>query len=116
MIAWTTEAEALGYATSRLEDATDHLSQPEFRDGVALALGALAEAVAALVLVKHTRRGDALVTIDQLAADLVDTRAAQPRRSCCQTYGPERHAPGCQRAPRMAAGPDRSTIIPGPQA
>lgn len=101
MIAWTNEAEAIGYAASRLEDAVAQLEvlngykgrQPY--DGLGMALEAIADTVAALVMVKHTRLGDALVTIDQLAVDHVQLSAAQPRRTCCVTFPAEPHANGC---------------------
>lgn len=92
MIAWQNPTEAIGYAASRLDDALDALRT----DGLQLAQEAINEATAALVLVQHTRMGDALVTIDQLAADLTDSTSAQPRRRCCQTYIGEDHAPRCQ--------------------
>jgi hypothetical protein len=96
MIAWKNETEALGYATSRMDDAVGHLSDATaFRDGLALAQGAINDATAALVMVQHMRKGDALVTIDQLVADHADTGAAQPRRRCCQTYIGEAHARQC---------------------
>jgi hypothetical protein len=101
MIAWRNEAEAIGYATSCLDGALDTLRAVDASGGrldvldVDAVLKALAESTAAVVMVRHTRQGDALVTIDQLAADLVDTRAAQPRRRCCQTYMGEGHAARC---------------------
>lgn len=101
MIAWHTPAEAIGYATSRLDDAIDQLRNHEtisreLPDALQLAQEAINEATAALVLVQHQRMGDALVTIEQLHADHLDSTAAQPRRRCCQTYIGEDHANGCR--------------------
>lgn len=101
MIAWKNEAEAVGYATSCVDTALDKLAAVDSGGGrldvvdVKAALEALTDATAALVIVRHMRQGDSLVTIDQLAADLVDSRAAQPRRRCCQTYMGEGHAARC---------------------
>lgn len=101
VITWTNETEAMGYAGSRLADAHDQLdritdpSPTVSRDGMALALAAMTEAIAALVLVKHARAGDQLLTIDQLTADLTAAQAPTPIRRCCQTYAAERHAAGC---------------------
>lgn len=99
MIAWKNEAEAIGYAASRLDDALDLVGRDvphSSLDHLQMAQEAINEATAALVLVQHTRQGDALVTIDQLVSDLDDTRAAQPRRQCCQTYIGEDHATRCR--------------------
>jgi len=106
MIAWTTTTEALEYATMRLDDAIDVLRngvrpQQPVSDQLATSLEAMADAVCALVMVKHMRQGDALVTIDQLAADLAPS-AAQPLRTCCQTYPAESHARGCYVTARTA--------------
>jgi len=99
MLAWTTEAEAVGYAESRLEDAIgamrDLVDRQSRSDAMGLALNALTDAVAALVMVRHRRQGDPLVTLDQLHAESVGLGAAQPPRTCCQTYPAESHAQGC---------------------
>lgn len=101
MIAWKNEAEATGYATSCVDTALDKLGAVDSSGGrldvldVTAALEALTDAIAALVIVRHMRQGDHLVTIDQLAADTQDLTAAQPRRRCCQTYMGEAHAGRC---------------------
>lgn len=99
MLAWHNPTEAIGYATSRLEDAVDALHRLDDSPGpdrLQVAQEAINEATAAIVLVAHQRMGDALVTIEQLHAEHLGDQAAQPRRRCCQTYMAEpEHARGC---------------------
>lgn len=110
MILWHNETDAIGYADARLAEAVDQLdritdpSRAVSRDGMQLCLEAIGEALAVLVLVKHHRQGDALVTIDQLVAET--TPAAQPLRRCCQTYAAESHARGCYATARTAMRAD----------